>query len=350
MRFDARHRHRPADPDRTSPEQHDPRGARSGGVSSYSVYPLYSPFRLVIDCLRTSAAVAATAPPPSGAPLARARHGRQSCTRHCASCSACSACADDAHSAGSSAAAGRRIICGAGPACTAGRDCRPHRLRALCRDGSTSRAGAGRQRRALGACRQADCPSGNERATSVRPGTASLGRNAGQTAGSSVLQARRVRWVLAMPAGAATRLPDTRIVPVAAPPVVTAGCRRRCPPATATPPPVPSPNVSGGLSIARQLGLGVSRIVIDPGHGGHDPGAQGDGHDRGGTGARRRVASGEAARQVPGVEVVLTRRDDQFVALQERTAIANREGADLFLSIHANASAYRPRAASRPTS
>ena len=43
----------------------------------------------------------------------------------------------------------------------------------------------------------------------------------------------------------------------------------------------------------------------------------------------------------PGVEVVLTRRADEYVPLQERTAIANREGADLFVSIHANASRNR---------
>ena len=100
----------------------------------------------------------------------------------------------------------------------------------------------------------------------------------------------------------------------------------------------PSRNVGGGLSMARQLGLGVSRIVIDPGHGGHDPGAKGT------DGTEAELVLDVALRlerllaKLPGVEVVLTRRGNEFVPLQERTAIANREGADLFLSIHANAS------------
>jgi N-acetylmuramoyl-L-alanine amidase len=107
---------------------------------------------------------------------------------------------------------------------------------------------------------------------------------------------------------------------------------------TTTAPVVPAqPNIAGGFSMARQLGLGVSRIVIDPGHGGHDPG----GVVRGTTEAA--IVLDVALRlekllaKVSGVEVLLTRRADEFLTLQERTAIANREGADLFLSIHANA-------------
>ena len=90
--------------------------------------------------------------------------------------------------------------------------------------------------------------------------------------------------------------------------------------------------------MARQLGLGVSRIVIDPGHGGHDPGAKGKGVTEAELVLDVALRLEKLLQKVPGVEVILTRRTDDFIQLPERTAIANREGADLFLSIHANAS------------
>jgi len=100
----------------------------------------------------------------------------------------------------------------------------------------------------------------------------------------------------------------------------------------------PARNVAGGLSIARQLGLGVSRIVIDAGHGGHDPGAKGKGVTEAELVLDVALRLEKLLQKVPGVDVILTRRTDDFIPLPERTAIANREGADLFLSIHANAS------------
>ena len=60
-------------------------------------------------------------------------------------------------------------------------------------------------------------------------------------------------------------------------------------------PRVPMSNGAGGFSLSRQLGLGVSRIVIDPGHGGHDPGRAGQRRQGGGPDARRRAAAREAA-------------------------------------------------------
>jgi N-acetylmuramoyl-L-alanine amidase len=100
----------------------------------------------------------------------------------------------------------------------------------------------------------------------------------------------------------------------------------------------PAPNATGGLSIARQLGLGVSRIVIDAGHGGHDSGAKGKGVTEAELVLDVALRLEKLLQKVPGMEVILTRRTDEFIPLPERTAIANREGADLFLSIHANAS------------
>ena len=110
-------------------------------------------------------------------------------------------------------------------------------------------------------------------------------------------------------------------------------------PELAPPPPAPpSANTNGGFSLSRQLGLGVARIVIDAGHGGHDPGAKARGIEEADLvlDVALRV---EALLKDAGVEVIMTRRTNTFVALEERTAIANRAGADLFLSIHSNASA-----------
>jgi N-acetylmuramoyl-L-alanine amidase len=90
-------------------------------------------------------------------------------------------------------------------------------------------------------------------------------------------------------------------------------------------------------------GIGkIRRIVVDPGHGGHDPGAQGVG------GTREKDVVLQIALRLAhrlkdelGLDVVLTRSTDVFLELQERTAIANKVGADLFVSIHANASLNR---------
>jgi N-acetylmuramoyl-L-alanine amidase len=101
----------------------------------------------------------------------------------------------------------------------------------------------------------------------------------------------------------------------------------------------PSANGTGKFSVARQLGLGISKIVIDPGHGGHDPGASAFGISESELVLDVTLRLEKLLREQPGMEVVLTRRTNDFVSLEERTERANRESADLFLSIHANASA-----------
>ncbi len=101
----------------------------------------------------------------------------------------------------------------------------------------------------------------------------------------------------------------------------------------------PATNARGGFSLSRQLGLGVGRIVIDPGHGGHDPGAQVKGLNEAELVLDISLRLEKLLLQEPGVEVVLTRRTNKYITLEERTAIANKSAADLFLSVHANASA-----------
>ena len=108
--------------------------------------------------------------------------------------------------------------------------------------------------------------------------------------------------------------------------------------ASVPPPSSPSANSDGKFSLARQLGLGISRIVIDAGHGGHDPGASANGLTESELTLDIALRLQKLLAKQPGVDVVMTRATDVFIPLEERTKIANREGADLFLSIHANAS------------
>ena len=103
-----------------------------------------------------------------------------------------------------------------------------------------------------------------------------------------------------------------------------------------------APTESGSRTLTRALGLKIARIVIDPGHGGHDTGTLGP------TGLAEKdvvLDVGLRLRRLleakTGAEVVMTRSDDTFIPLEERTAIANEKGADLFISVHANASRDR---------
>jgi N-acetylmuramoyl-L-alanine amidase len=220
----------------------------AAGVTSYSVYPLYSPYRLVIDCVRVSAAV--TAERMTEKVLARP-------------------------SAATIAPVPRQVPSLLLPARTMTNPW----LRKY--------------------------PGGSPRAAALL---------------ASVAVAPSIEAAANAAAPRATDLGPVAPLPAAVP---------------VTP---PAHNVNGGLSIARQLGLGVSRIVIDPGHGGHDPGAKGKGVTEAELVLDVALRLEKLLQKVPGVEVILTRRTDDFIPLPERTAIANREGADLFLSIHANAS------------
>jgi N-acetylmuramoyl-L-alanine amidase len=140
------------------------------------------------------------------------------------------------------------------------------------------------------------------------------------------------------PAVTPTPIPTTS---VELPPAPKSAAATTTPVASTQPvsaPAPPSSNRSGDYSLSRQLGLGVSRIVIDAGHGGHDPGAQANGIDESELTLDVAQRLEKLLEAQPGFDVVLTRNSDEYIALEERTAIANREGADLFLSIHANAS------------
>jgi N-acetylmuramoyl-L-alanine amidase len=101
------------------------------------------------------------------------------------------------------------------------------------------------------------------------------------------------------------------------------------------------PDSTEVLPLSKQLGLRIKRIVLDPGHGGKDPGAIGPG------GLREKDVVLSLARRIKprleamGYEVLLTRDTDVFVELPDRARFANNNKADLFVSIHTNASKNR---------
>ncbi len=99
------------------------------------------------------------------------------------------------------------------------------------------------------------------------------------------------------------------------------------------------PTADGETSLVRALGLKIGRIVIDPGHGGHDSGTLGaDGIEEKDVVLDVALRLGKLLHERLGSQIIYTRSDDTFIPLETRTAIANKAQADLFLSIHANSS------------
>jgi N-acetylmuramoyl-L-alanine amidase len=266
----------------------------AAGITSYSVYPLYSPYRLVIDCVRVPAAVAAAA--MTDTVLARVAPAALPAAQK----------SND----GAAAAAARPT------APLSARTMTNPWLRKF--PGSLPRA-----TELLALARQS--------AEGATMATAALLPAATPAPAPPAVEAAPVANVLVanVPAASAPAVPRPSAERATAP-------ARHGTEIAATA--APAHNATGGLSIARQLGLGVSRIVIDPGHGGHDPGAKGKGVTEAELVLDVALRLEKLLQKVSGVEVILTRRSDEFIPLPERTAIANREGADLFLSIHANAS------------
>ena len=91
------------------------------------------------------------------------------------------------------------------------------------------------------------------------------------------------------------------------------------------------------ISLAQQLGLRVKKIVLDPGHGGKDPGAIANNMQEKDIVLKVAQKLKPVLQKELGCEVILTRNKDVFLPLEERTAIANTQEADLFISLHINA-------------
>jgi len=241
------------------------------GVSAYSVYPLYNPFRLVIDCVRSPGLAAAVDPaakartPPEvqrAAPLA-ARPAAPAALPPLDIARPVPEVARPAPERAPEPAAPRAVAAKPPPSLTAKR---------------------------LATTSMRTMPSMSSRHATVLTELHAIDNLLGIGPNGTA----------AAPLSAETTLPAKSITG-AAPPVPSLPARNADIPkpgasrasadnaaatprpgaegaaATAPKPDLPSRNLNGGLSIARQLGLGISRIVIDPGHGGHDPGATGKG-------------------------------------------------------------------------
>jgi N-acetylmuramoyl-L-alanine amidase len=149
-------------------------------------------------------------------------------------------------------------------------------------------------------------------------------------------------------AGNAVMVEDTaEVVPAAKPTaapknssLVAASPKTKTKPDLVQPTSTPQPTRDGQSTLTRALGLKISRIVIDAGHGGHDTGTLGP------TGLMEKDLCLDVAlrlgkiiqQKLPGADIVYTRSDDTFIPLEDRTRIANDAKADLFVSIHANSS------------
>ena len=121
------------------------------------------------------------------------------------------------------------------------------------------------------------------------------------------------------------------------PPIRVRGKKRQAPERLSTR--TAQPTTDGERSLIRALGLKIGRIVVDAGHGGHDTGTIGP------NGLQEKdlvldvaLKLGKLLSDRLGAEVVYTRDDDTFIPLETRTAIANQQQADLFISVHANSS------------
>lgn len=129
--------------------------------------------------------------------------------------------------------------------------------------------------------------------------------------------------------------------PAAAPAADAKPAKIDAPRAVADEPAPARRNANGERSLTRVLGLKLGRVVIDPGHGGHDVGTHGP------SGILEKEVVLDVAKRLGALletrlnsEVIYTRSEDTYVPLEQRTQIANDGKADLFLSIHANSSPY----------